>query len=40
MLAGEQVSSGRKVGYEVPCKAVTKSEVSMYEEAAEGVGTL
>lgn len=39
VLAGEQMSPGRKVEYEVPCKAVTKSEVSMCEEAAEGVGT-
>lgn len=39
VLAGEQMSPGREVEYEVPCKAVTKSEVSMCEEAAEGVGT-
>lgn len=37
VLAGEQMPPGREVDYEVPCKAVTKSEVC--EEAAEGVGT-
>lgn len=40
MLSGEQTYSGRKVGSEVPCKAVTKSEVSVCEEEAEGLGTV